>query len=52
MVTTPYCYNKSKPSDEEDDFHVDEPINQTMRPLVPEFKDASESAYMMSFDYA
>ena len=52
MVMTPYCYNESKPSDEEDDFHVDKPINQIIRPLVPEFKDASESAYMMSFDYA
>ena len=60
IVTIPYCYDELESNDEKHDCHVDvvkeneqgELINQTMRPLVLEFKDASGSAHMMSFDWA
>jgi hypothetical protein len=61
MITTPYCYDKFKPSDEENDCHVNdvvekdeqgEPINQIMRPYVPKFEDTSGFAHMMRFDWA
>jgi len=61
MVKTPYCFDESKPSDEKNDFHVNgivdkneqvEPINQTIRPLVLEFKYVSGSAHIINFNWA
>jgi len=55
MVITPYCYDEVEPSDQKDNFHVNdiveddeqgEPINQTIRPLFPKFKYVSGSAHM------
>ena len=60
VVTTLYCYDEFEPNDEKEDCDINdvvekdensEPINQTMRPLVPEFEDASGFCYMMSFDW-
>lgn len=58
MITPSYCYKEFELSDEEDDYHVNDvvkevkqckPINQIMRPDVPEFEDVSGSTYKMSF---
>lgn len=55
MITILYCYDGFESSDDEDDYHVDdvveedwlgEPINKTMGTLIPKFKEASQSAYM------
>jgi hypothetical protein len=60
MVTTLYCYDEFEPDDEKEDCDINdivekdennEPINQIMRPPVPEFEDASGFGYMMSFDW-
>jgi len=50
MITILYCYDGFESSDDEDDYHVDdvveedwlgEPINKTMGTLIPKFKEAS-----------
>lgn len=59
MVIALYCYDEFEPSNKKKNCYVDDvvqedeqcqPINQTMRPLVPKFKDASGSTHMKCYD--
>jgi hypothetical protein len=46
MISAPYCYEEPKPSDDEDEHHIEknrddrdvEFVNQYMTPSAPEFE--------------